>query len=185
MSCTLAEYILAILLHLEEINNSTDLLPYHKICLLSGLTLDLSVDITSAFHTFIGNPVTPIVLDLAAEENSIYLQHLVLPTKIPILRNSNYGNLLPVNGHTVWNRLASRIVNAPAGKSRSVVQLAQDQYEDLFFVADPDGIEVYYALVDMFKLYNWKKVAIILADDWSVSRLRPGFSRVYTGIQVK
>lgn len=172
-------------MHLEELNNRIDILPYHKICLLSGITLDLAVDISSAFHTFIGRPITPIILDLAEEHNSIYLQHLVLPTNIPLLRNSNYGNLLPVNGHNVWSRLNSRINNRPTSQSISVLELAQDQYEKLFFVADPDSIEVHYALLELFKLYNWRQVGIVLADDWAASRLSRGFSRMYTGIHVK
>ena len=181
---THTEYLLALLLQFEELNNQTDVLPHHRLCLLSSTNISSAAEIDGIFHAFLDNPKTPAIFDLSPSETSIFLQHLVLPHKLSLLRHSHYSGLIPVNGHRLWTAISRRIRNSPPSQQIVDVEIAQDQFADYFFTADPLGVEVHYSILTLAEFYGWRQIAYVLADEWSITRLSPSFARTYVGRRI-
>ena len=168
----------------EELNNQTDILPYHRLCLFTSTNISSVAEIDRIFHTFLEEPETPAIFDFSPSEMSIFLQHLVLPHNLSLVRHSHYSGLIPVNGHRLWSDISRRIINSPPSQRIVDVEIAQDQFTDYFFTAEPLGIEVHYAILTLAEFYGWRQIAYVLADEWSVARLRASFARTYVGSKI-
>ena len=57
------EYLIAVFHHLAVINNSTSILPYHKVCVVLEVSSNLQQNLNSAFFHFVEGSQVVAVID--------------------------------------------------------------------------------------------------------------------------
>ena len=72
------EYMIAILYQLADINNSTSILSYHKVCVAMGIDSSLQMNLNSAFFDFVHSGRVVAVVDVLKDENSLNTQNIFI-----------------------------------------------------------------------------------------------------------
>lgn len=145
---------------------------------MSAISPSVTDNLNFSYISFIQGSSTPVILDALSDQNSLFLQHLLLPFSIPILRHGMIDSLTPVAGYRVWVHL-SRLISPQFSRERTrSVQSASEKFAENFLTASPDSLHIYTALVQLAKKFGWNQMACILGDDSSVRNLNG--DRIFT-----
>ena len=162
-----AEYIITLLLQLEKINNRTDILPYHKICLVPSITPQLSKTLEDSFK-YVMDPNIPVVIDILIDDVSIFAQNVIQPFSLPMVR---FGQLRRLQALTESDVLSSfqnllRVHTTGETTVRSSKPMANDFFKALrkkfLFTVGPEMRILHQAVVSLTEVFNWGKIGFIV-----------------------
>ena len=97
--------MIAILYQLADINNSTSILSYHKVCVAMGIGSSLQSNLNSAFFDFVHSDRVVAVVDALKDENSLNTQDILLSFAVPVMRFSGVRQISSISSWTIISTL--------------------------------------------------------------------------------
>lgn len=151
------EYMIAILYQLADINNSTSILPYHKVCVAMGIDTSLQMNLNSAFFDFVHSDRVVAVIDALEDEKSFHTQNILLSFAVPVMRFSEVGQISSISSWTIVSTL----------KEERVSSDWNEDYDDgvsTLFTTSPEILKVYEAILKISQLFGWKRIGVVLTN---------------------
>ena len=157
------EYMIAVLYQLADINNSTSILPYHKVCVAMGIDTSLQMNLNTAFFDFVHSDRVVAVIDALKDENSLHTQNVLLSFAVPVMRFSEVGQVSAISSWTIISTLK---------KERVSSEWNEDYHDGLstLFTTSPEILKVYEAILKISQLYGWRRIGIVLTNVFNAPR---------------
>lgn len=171
------EYMIAVLYQLANINNSTSILPYHKVCITMAIDSNLQMNLNSAFFEFVHSDRVVAVIDALEDENSLSIQNILLSFAVPVMRFSEVGQISSMSSWTIISTLKQERGSSDWGEG----------YDDgltTLFTTSPEILKVYEAILKISQLFGWRRIGVVLTNIVNAPRFlvaeRNGFTFVFS-----
>ena len=165
---TQTEYFVAILSHLQTVNNNPDVLPYHLLCITTDTSPHLPQILDIAYNSFVNIDTVPVVIDVLNSQVSDVLHSFLLPFSIPIVQ---FGF-----SHTLEKIEPDVLADVIIDPSKRLVKIDHDSMHKLLsrsaqkflFAVGPEYISVYQTINGIAKQFGWARIGVVVASSGSM-----------------